>query len=32
MTADGVINVVLLALASATVLFLLGALVFPERF
>ena len=31
-TADGVINVVLLALAAATVLFLLVALVFPERF
>ncbi|MEY1673898.1 potassium-transporting ATPase subunit F [Gordonia sp. ABKF26] len=32
MTADGVTNVVLLALAAVTVLFLLVALVFPERF
>ncbi|MFE0749213.1 potassium-transporting ATPase subunit F [Gordonia sp. NPDC058843] len=32
MTADGVINVVLLTLAAATALFLLVALVFPERF
>ncbi|AWO85727.1 potassium-transporting ATPase subunit F [Gordonia terrae] len=32
MTADGVTTIVLLALAGATVLFLLVALVFPERF
>ncbi|NKY64367.1 potassium-transporting ATPase subunit F [Gordonia rubripertincta] len=32
MTADGVINVALLALAAVTVLLLLLALVFPERF
>ncbi|MCG7635245.1 potassium-transporting ATPase subunit F [Gordonia McavH-238-E] len=32
MTADGVTTIVLLALAAATVLFLLVALVFPERF
>ncbi|WP_439030057.1 potassium-transporting ATPase subunit F [Gordonia terrae] len=31
-TAEGVVNVALLALAAATVLFLLVALVFPERF
>lgn len=31
-TADGVTNVVLLAFAAATVVFLLVALVFPERF
>ncbi|MBR7193450.1 MULTISPECIES: potassium-transporting ATPase subunit F [unclassified Gordonia (in: high G+C Gram-positive bacteria)] len=32
MTVDGVTNVVLLALATAVVAFLLVALVFPERF
>ena len=32
MTADGVTTIVLLTLAAATVLFLLVALVFPERF
>ncbi|ATD72232.1 potassium-transporting ATPase subunit F [Gordonia westfalica] len=32
MTADGVINVALLALAAITVLLLLLALVYPERF
>lgn len=32
MTADGVINVVLLILAAAVALYLCAALVFPERF
>lgn len=32
MTADGVINVALLSLAAITVLLLLLALVYPERF
>ncbi|SDU80896.1 potassium-transporting ATPase subunit F [Gordonia westfalica] len=32
MTADGVISVALLALAAITVLLLLLALVYPERF
>jgi K+-transporting ATPase KdpF subunit len=32
MTADGVENVVLLVLAAAVVIYLLTALVFPERF
>ncbi|MBE7191858.1 potassium-transporting ATPase subunit F [Gordonia polyisoprenivorans] len=32
MTADGVINVVLLALAVVTAVYLMVALIFPERF
>ncbi|MDL9946418.1 potassium-transporting ATPase subunit F [Gordonia sp. ABSL11-1] len=32
MTADGVENVVLLVLAAAVVIYLLTALIFPERF
>jgi K+-transporting ATPase KdpF subunit len=32
MTADGVENVVLLVLAAAVVVYLLTALIFPERF
>jgi phage shock protein PspC (stress-responsive transcriptional regulator) len=32
MTADGAINVVLVALAVVVVLYLAAALIFPERF
>ncbi|GAB25135.1 potassium-transporting ATPase subunit F [Gordonia polyisoprenivorans NBRC 16320 = JCM 10675] len=32
MTADGVINAVLLALAVVTAVYLMVALIFPERF
>ncbi|ROZ98314.1 potassium-transporting ATPase subunit F [Gordonia sp. OPL2] len=32
MTADGVTNIVLIVLAAVVVVFLLTALVFPERF
>ena len=32
MTADGVINVVLLALAVVTAVYLMVALIFPDRF
>ncbi|AZG47784.1 potassium-transporting ATPase subunit F [Gordonia insulae] len=32
MTADGVENIVLIALAATVVVYLLTALVFPERF
>lgn len=32
MTADGVVAVILVALAAVTVLYLFAALIFPERF